>query len=247
MSDESRGLLRRHSRDPWRDAPVGELNEPLLPRWFTILAVAVVPVAVVVTVLAFLMADRGLLPVAERRPPGDATMTHAVGDLVVGGTEPAALGAPCARLQGLRFAGDEADREVLAEGLAELCRPSLPDTVKDAVRAFAEGGNVVRFAVFERTGVDSTRIDGEDRSTVLLNAKYSRTEPRWLAPLVVHELTHRQTPVEARDELAARAAEHRVCRTLAPVSRLDSPGCRDAAELLDLPDPLEALRGAGYR
>lgn len=239
---------REHPRDPWRHTRVGELGEPLLPRWFALLAVLIVPVGLVVGVVAFLNAGRGEVPVAERRPADSGDLTTAVGELEAGDAAPEPLDASCPVVAGIRIAGEARDLRALREGLAELCEAAFPGEVVAPLRRFGAMAGVVRFAVFERTGVDATAtVPVAGRTPVVyLNAKYSRTEPAWLAPLVAYEATMLAgEPDRAETVLRARQAELTVCRTLGLESR--SPGCRDAAALLALPNPAAALGAAGYR
>ncbi|HVM14283.1 MAG TPA: hypothetical protein VM287_08125 [Egibacteraceae bacterium] len=238
-------------RDPWRNAPVGELQEQLLPRWFVILALISVPVAVAAFVAAFTMFGSDEVPVAERRPPPAGGLTHAVGEFAVGTAapvpyEPVAFDAgDCPALDGIRIAGEAADLAALSDGLDALCAVDLDPITADRVRAFAEAGGVVRFAVFEATGVDSTAdLDG---GRILINAKFSQTNPAWIAPLVAHDTTMLSLePGQAEAALAARRAEDTVCAELLG-DRLASRACDDAAALLAAPDPLADLRAAGYR
>lgn len=231
--------------DPWRNAPVGELQEQLLPRWFVLLAVVMVPLAIVAFLAAFLVFGSDEVPVAERRPPPAAGLTHAVGEFAVGDSDPVAHDPGCPLLDGVRIAGAEADLAVLAQGLDALCDADLAGATAERVAAFTAGGGVVRFAVFEATGVDSTAdLDGE---RILLNAKFTQTQPAWIAPLVAHDVTLLDLgPGEAEAALAARAVEDAVCRELFTVVR-PSRACDDAAELLAADDPLADLQAAGYR
>lgn len=232
-------------RDPWHDAPVGELGEQLLPRWFIVLAVVMVPVAIAAVVAAVLVFDAAEVPVSERRPPPAGGLTHAVGELAVGASDPVAYDPRCALLAGMRIAGEERDRAVLSAGLDALCDADLDDATAERVAAFAEDGGVVRFAVFEATGVDSSAdLDGR---RVLVNAKFSQMVPAWIAPLVAHDVTLLDLgPQRAEAALQARRVEHAVCTDLFAEVR-PSRACEDAAGLLALDDPLAALRAAGYR
>lgn len=233
--------------DPWRNAPVGELSEQLLPRWFVITAVISVPVAIVVFVAALVvMGSAEETPLAERRPPPAAGLTHDVGEYAVGDTEPVTWTADgCPLLDGVRIAGHDADLEALSGGLDALCATDLGPATAERVRAFAAAGGVVRFAVFEATGVDSAAdLDGE---RILVNGKFAHSTPAWIAPLIVHDVTLLDLgPGEAEAALAARQAEAAVCGYLfadGPRSR----ACDDAAALVDADDPLADLRAAGYR
>ena len=239
-------MARRAPRDPWRDAPVSELQDQVLPRWFVITAVVMVPVALVAVLGAFLVFGPEEVPVAARRPPPAGGYTHAVGDLRTGDSEPVALPAPCPELGGLRVAGTEQDRAVLAQGLGALCGAALEPGSAALLRAFAGEGGSVRFAQFSDTGVDS--IASTEEPLVLLNNRYAVSlQPAQIAPLVVHDLTARSTgPGTAEGELAARRAEAAACSALLD-TETPSRSCADADALLALDDPLGALRAAGYR
>jgi hypothetical protein len=234
-------------RDPWRKAPVGELQEQLLPRWFVVLCVALVPVAVIAAIAAFVVFDGDPVPVAERRPPPTDELTHDVGEYSVGTSEPVVYEEACQRLEGVRIAGSEADQQALRLGLSGLCNTSLPPVIEDHLTRFAQEGGIVRFAQFQSTGVDSTALLAGDPPQILLNAKLQRSDPLWIAPVVVHDaILLAGAPETAEAALTARQAEDLVCdRVLG--GRRESRGCDDAEELLALPDPLAALRSAGYR
>ena len=234
-------------RDPWRKAPVGELQEQLLPRWFVVLCVALVPVALIAAVVAFVVFDRDEVPVAERRPPPGDELTHDVGEYAVGTSEPIAYEEACPRLRGVQIAGSEADQQALRLGLSGLCTASLPPVIADQLERFAREEGVVRFAQFQSTGVDSAALLEADPPQILLNAKLQRSDPLWIAPVVVHDVVLMAgTPDTAEAALTARQAEDLVCDRILG-GRRESRGCDDAEELLGLSDPIAALRAAGYR
>jgi hypothetical protein len=233
--------------DPWRKAPVGELQEQLLPRWFVLLAVASVPVAIVVFVVAFFAGGTQEVPAAERRPPPTERLTHDVGEIALGEAPPDAWQAQCPALEGIRVAGLASDLEALDAGLRAVCEADLDGPDEAAVAALAGRGAVVRFAAFELTGVDSTVERSTEPPIVLLNGRFTATDPTWIAPLIVHDaVLLAGDPAAAETALAAREAEHRVCQRLFADER-PSRGCDDAAAVVALPDPLGALRDAGYR
>ena len=234
-------------RDPWRKAPVGELGDQLLPRWFVLLCVALIPVAIAAVIAAFVVFAPEDVPVAARRPPPANGLSNDVGDFVVGESEPVPYSQACQRLEGVQVAGTAADQQTLRLGLAALCNTTLPPVIADRLTQFATEGGVVRFAQFERTGVDSTVQLEQQPVTILLNAKLQRTEPLWIGPLVVHDaMIANADPQSAEAALQARRAEDLVCQRLL-VNQRPSRGCDDAAALLTLDDPLQALRDAGYR
>lgn len=238
----------RPPRDPYADAPVGELSDPLLPRWFVLLAVLAVPAAIAVAVWAFVAFGTDEVPVAERRPPPEGALTTAVGELVVGDRPAEPVPDLCPLLDGVRAGGTAADRAVIAEGLAALCDVDLPLEPAQRLQAFAQAGGVVRFAQFQATAVDSTLDTAADPPVVLLNARLARgVDPAWVAPLVVHDTTYlRLDAGSAAAALAARQVEAAVCDQLFADEGDQPPGCRDAAALLGLDDPEAALREAGF-
>ena len=234
-------------RDPWRKAPVGELQEQLLPRWFVLLCLALLPVAIIAGVVAFVVFDSDEVAVAERRPPPNDELTHDVGEYAVGASEPAPYGEACRLLSGVQIAGSEADQQALRLGLSGLCNTSLPPAIADQLEKFALADGIVRFAQFQSTGVDSAALLDGNPPQILLNAKLQRGDPLWIAPVVVHDvMLLAGTPDTAQAALTARQAENLVCDRLLG-GRRESRGCDDAEELLGLPDPLAALRSAGYR
>lgn len=234
------------SGDPWRHAPTSELGDQVLPRWFVLTAIGTVVVAVVVGVVALVLPARRDLPVEARRPPPSATYTTDVGAVAAGASPPRAADPPCELLDGIRLAGTAADREQLRAGLAGLCDADLPDAVTADLRAFARDGGVVRFATFDATGVDSTASRRPAEPTILINTRFQRTNPRWIAPLVAHDVALRGgDPATAESALQARRVEALVCeRVLGPDN--DSRGCADAAAVTGLDEPLAALRAVGF-
>ena len=237
----------RRSRDPWRHARVGEQHDQLLPRWFVLLAIAAVVAAALTAAAAFVLYRPAQVPVAARRPPPAGGLTTAVGARNVGDSRPVVYRDACRMLAGVRVAGSPADPQLLRRGLAGLCNTGLPDDVAERLRRFAARGGVVRFAQFEATGVDSTARLDADPPVVLVNARFARTDPLWIAPLVVHDTTFLdRDPARAESALAARRAEAFVCERLL-AGRRPSRGCTDAQALLAPPDPLAALRNAGFR
>ena len=238
----------RHDRDPWRRAPTSELQDQVLPRWFVLLGLVALPVAVAAAVGAVIAFRPVEVPVAARRPPAaGAALVHDVGRFATGAADPVVFDAGCAQLARMRTAGTELDRAALGEGLRVLCDVDLDADALTAVVAFAAPGGVVRFAQFQATGVDSTG-DPAGRA-ILVNAKFAQTDPTWIAPLVVHDavrLAGDPAADLASEELAARRAEASACTQLF-ADRRPSRGCDDAAALLALPNPLAALEAAGYR
>ncbi len=248
------GSSRDRGRSPYDGARVEELEEPLLPRWFVLLAVALVPVAIGVAVWAFVVFGPEEVPVSERRPPpsDDGTLTTDVGQYNVGDSdaEPIPL-ADCPQWRGIRAGGSEADRGRIDTALSALCEERLPQDVARGVQALARAQGVIRFAQFQATGVDSTLDLAADPPRILLNARFARaeTEPLWIAPLVAHDTTYLTEPVgPAASALAAREAEATMCARLLGDEEDPEPSraCDDARALLELLDPLRALEAAGF-
>jgi hypothetical protein len=235
------------SRDPWAGAPTGELGDQVLPRWFVLTAIGAVVAATIVAVVAFGAPGPSPVPVQARRPPPSSTQTTAVGQIEAGAATATPYEAPCGLLDGLRLAGTPGDRAQLRRGLAALCNIALPPEVARDLRALADDGTALRFATFEATGVDSTASLDTAAPAVFVNARFQRTNPLWIAPLVVHDATLLQgDPATARDALAGRRAEAAVCDLLLPDDD-QSRACTDARTILALDDPLSALRDAGFR
>ena len=217
--------------------PVDELDEPILPRWFVLTMLASIPLALVVFVLAFFGFGRTEVPVAERRPPPANDLSADVGVLAAGERDPVPHEPECPAVDGLGVAGASDDRGLLAATLDVLC--AVPE-VTDDVAALADQEVAVRYASFQRAGVDVA----SDASTVYLDARHVDVEPALAAPLIAYESALRMAPsIDAEAVVSARAAELAACdRLLAERTR----PCEDAAALLDLVDPVAALRDAGF-
>jgi hypothetical protein len=240
-ADLLRRAARRRHKDPYAGLPTDEFEEPILPRWFVVVALLSVPVAMVVFVVAFFGFGRGETPVVERRPPPGEGLTSDVGDLVVGDREPVPHDPACPEVEGYRVAGTDLDRGLLGAGLDALCE--APGDVRAVVEAFAAAQPALRFAAFEATGVDVT--GSADGATVLVNARFSQTPPQTIAPLVAYQaVVVLGDPAEAATIVAARDAELAVCES---VVEAPSRPCDDAAALLALDDPRAALVDAGFR
>lgn len=201
--------------------------------------VVVGAVALVAAFLVFRPKDQA---VATLRPPPADGYTHDIGGAPAVEGPVTELDAACPRLDGVRLGGTAADVELLARGLAPLCDVS---DHADLVEAFAAAAGTVRFAEFPATTVDSVTSLAEP--LILVNARFSVTEPSWIAPLVIHDLvTLAGEPGAAATALAAREAEFDACVALFSQSYA-SPSCADAATLVALDDPVSALQEVGYR
>lgn len=243
-SRDARSADPRFSKDPWADAPVEELQDQVLPRWFVLLAIAAVVVGAVVLVMALLATAPREVPLGERRPPpGNSGLTHDVGALEVGTSEPVVYERACSLLEGVRVAGTAADQANLRRSLAAACNAAGGD-VAEGLRAFADAGGVVRYATFSETGVDSTATTSENPPVIYLNSRFSSASGLLGAPLIAHDVVAVTDPGDARTELDARIAEADVCASLfAELPR----SCETATALVTTPGALRLLRAAGYR
>ncbi|WP_370324675.1 hypothetical protein [Euzebya sp.] len=237
------------ARDVYAGARSEELAEPLLPRWFVLLALTAVPVALGVAVWAFGVFGPHDGPGAERRPPPAGDLATDVGQFNVGTSAPEPLTLEgCARYRGIQGAGSDADVARIDAAVSALCEVTVPEAVARRLQAFAAADGVIRFAQFQATGVDSTLDVSTDPPRVLLNARFARddTESWWIAPLVAHDTTFLELdPTLAASALEAREAEAVICDRLEEDDR-PSRACEDARALVDLLDPIRALEAAGF-
>ncbi|MGH3441216.1 MAG: hypothetical protein ACRDUY_04060 [Nitriliruptorales bacterium] len=230
-------------------------GEPLLHRWFAIALVILVPAGLAVVVWAFLSIPETTIPPAARRPPGTDSVTHERGAAELNATRATAPGPDCA--DAIAVVGDASAHAAGRRSLSTVCQ--LLSRAGDAELAAARQGleewaardGVLRFAVFELNGVDSSTREEDGRTVVELNAKFQFEPGERAAPSILHELVHigagmPGTAVTAEGELAAIEAQDVACRML--VLRDDPPrGCNDAAELLAGDDPLADIVAAGYQ
>ena len=238
------------TRPVYEGARTEELEEPLLPRWFVLLAIGMIPVALGVAVWAFIVFGPEEVPVAERRPPDpDLRLTTDVGQYNIGETAAVPLQfADCQFFRGIHAGGSELDRERIQTAMTVLCDARPPTAVVQSIATFARQRGVIRFAQFQATGVDSTLDLGADVPLILLNARFSRedTDALWIAPLVAHDTAYLELPAgRAESEVEARTRELAVCDLLLSETR-PSRACDDAAAVLDLLDPVRALQAAGF-
>lgn len=229
-------------------------GEPLLHRWFAIAMVVLVPVALGVVVWAFLSIPETTISPAARRPPGTAAATHERGDAELGQAAATAAGPDCA--EGITMVGDASAHASARRALSTVCQllqragEGELAAAGRGLQRWASRGGVVRFAIFELNGVDSTARDEGGRVVVELNNKFQFEPGERAAPAIVHELVHIEAgmpgrTVTAEAELAAVTAQDVACGML--VLRTEAPrGCRDAAELLARDDPLAELLMVGY-
>jgi hypothetical protein len=233
--------------------PTLPTGEPVLQRWFVLFALTMVPVAIAVVVWAFLSIDRDELTAAERRPAGGPTVTIARGEAMLAETRDAEPGPGCA--QAIRIIGDAGSRTSAAAALDGVCelieRGDFPE-VREGLVTWIAGGGQLRVATFELAGVESSARLEEDRLIVELNARFQFEDPLRGAPAIAHQLVLLTDPawpgaaVGVTTELAGAEAQRRACEVLEfgdPAPR----GCRDAAELLEVADPVGDLLEVGFR
>lgn len=238
---------------PGDGLPTLPTGEPVLARWFVLIMLVLVPVAIGVVVWAFLSIPEADIAPAERRPPGTAEVTYDRGEAQFTTTRETEPGPDCA--QRVTLIGDEGARATGRAALATLCevlaRPGL-DPARDGLRAWA--GGRLEIAVFERSGVESsTRIE-DGAPVVELNAKFQFVDAARAAPVLVHELTllgddeFPGRPVSARAALEATEAQQLACEELDLLDDDEPPrGCLDAEALLAGERPLDELVEAGFR
>lgn len=241
---------------PLRDSgrPTLPTGEPVLHRWFVLAMLVLVPIALGVSIWAatFVFGRTPIEP-ADRRPPGDETTTIDRGDAQLGTITDTVPGPSCAA--SVRIVGDPAAQRQASRALGATCSLLRRGGFTDAeagLREWAANRGELRFAVFERSGVESSlRRDGEGRLSLELNASFQFEDATRAAPAIVHQLTlladrgFPGAPITAERALLGTQAQASACDRL--VFTDDQPrGCLDVAELLADPDPLTALEAAGY-
>jgi hypothetical protein len=249
-------MSERPPLPPLRDSGLPTLpsGEPVLHRWFVIAMLILVPIALAVSVWAAVMVFGGSEPIppAERRPPGDATTTVDRGDAELGTIEDTIAGPSCATA--IRVVGDPGAQGQAGRALGATCALLQRDGLEDAragLDAWITNRGQLRYAVFERSGVESSmRTDG-GRLVLELNASFQFEDATRAAPAIVHQLTLLAdpgwpgAPVTAERALRGAEAEALACDRL--VFTADPPrGCLDVEELLASEDPLGQLLAAGY-
>jgi hypothetical protein len=232
--------------------PTLPTGEPVLARWFVVLMLLLVPAAIGVTVWAVLSIPDAEIGAAERRPPGDGQVTYDRGDAMLGETLDAEAGPACAG--NVELLGDEGGRAAARVAMRAVCEalrtPGL-DEARDGLRAMA--GGQLQFAIFERSGVESSTRVEDGVPTIELNAKFQFEDAARAAPVVIHELTllggdFPGRPVGATAAVRATEAQALACDALDLLDEDDPPrGCLDAVELLRHEDPVGELLAAGMR
>jgi hypothetical protein len=241
---------------PLRDdgLPTLPTGEPVLHRWFVIAMLILVPLAIGVSIwAATFVFGRETIPPADRRPAGDAATTVDRGDAVLGTIEDSEPGPSCA--SAARVVGDDGARAAGSRALGATCSLLRTGGFADAeagLREWVTGRGKLRFAVFERSGVESSlRATEDDRLVIELNASFQFEDATRAAPAIIGQLVQLAqrsfpgAPVTAETALAAAEAQAAACDRLV-FSDGGPRGCLDVAELLDEDDPLASLLDAGY-
>lgn len=240
---------------PLRDdgLPTLATGEPVLQRWFVIAMLTLVPLALAVTVWAFLAIDREPLSAAERRPAGGPEVTIARGEAMLSETRDAEPGPGCS--QAIRIVGDPGSQTTARAALETVCglidSGDFPLLREGLVNWIASGGQL-RIATFELSGVESSARVEDERLVVELNAKFQFQAARRAAPALVHQLVLLTdpgwpgAPVGVTTELRAAEQQRQACTAL---DFGDDPprSCRDAVELLEADDPVADLLAVGFR
>lgn len=242
-------------------------GEPLLQRWFVIPMLLLVVVGIGVSIwMAVTVLGSERIPVAERRPPGTAEVTHERGDAVLNETTETEPGPGCA--SDIELFGDPGARGTGRAALQATCqvlRSNEFSLAQVGLSRWAEADGQLRVAVFEVTGLESSMrverrseqsgesvTDGTGERIVLeLNPRFQFEEARRAAPMVVHELVHLATswpgdPVTAEAELEAMRYQHQACVDLGLMDDDPPRGCLDAELLTTAPDAIQQLVDAGY-
>jgi hypothetical protein len=186
-------------------------------------------------------------PLYERRPPPAAGQSHAVGLVEVSRLPPVPV--RCGAIEGLRVAGDDVVRPVLVEAIERgLCRRlgGLDPRLADRIATAARRGTVVSFGSFERTGIDSTTLDGTP-PRVVVNTRFAGAFKGYLLQVLVHELWHGgSVGVTAEEEYAAREVENAICLLQREIA--SARGCDEARRIVEhgRAEAVRRLREAGY-
>ncbi len=234
------------------DAPPSAPDgSPLLHRWFAIAMLILVPLGLGVVVWAFLAAGDTTLSAAERRPVGDASITHDRGSVILADEATRVAAEGCG--EGITLEGDPGGLAVARRALAATCQLLQRAEFAQAsvgLERWKEAGGVLRVGAFELTGVDSTALLEDGRLVIELNAVFQLVDAVQAAPSLVHELAHLAgswpgATLSAEAELAAVQLQDVACARLN--FRTDPPrACLDADELLADPDPAARLAEAGF-
>lgn len=227
-------------------------GEPVLARWFVLGMIPLVVIGLVVTVLVFVsMFGREEFTAAQRRPPGTASVTHQRGTAVLNEITELEPATGCAT--GVTLFGDEGARAATRRGLAATCQLLASGDFPGAsagMQAFIEHDGLLRIAVFEFSGTESSARVEEQRVVIELSPRFQFADATRSAPFILHELVHIAgpwpgEPVTAQQEVAATRVTAAACDRLAQGE--NSPlGCIDAATILATDDPVQEFLDAGY-
>jgi len=240
---------------PLRDdgLPTLPTGEPVLARWFVITMLLLVPIALIVTVVAWRAADREPPAAIERRPAGTETITHDRGDALFPTSEGAEPGPSCA--EGVQLTGDRAaisaGRRALSAACQLIASGGLP-LAEAGLATWLASDPLVRVGTFEASGVDASARSEDWRIVLELNARYLFEDATRAAPVVIHQLGLIGQPdwpgaiISAQAEAASLAEQLRACGRLSLPDGVPRP-CRDAAELLALADLVGELIAVGFR
>lgn len=249
-------MSERPPLPPLQDAgrPMLATGEPVLHRWFVLAMLVLVPIALGVSIwAATFVFDREVIEPADRRPPGDGVATIDRGEAELGTLTDSVAGPSCATA--IRIVGDPAAHGQASRALGATCsqlRRGGLEAAEAGLQEWIANGGRLRFAVFERSGVESTlRRDEDGRLTLELNASFQFEDATRGAPAIVHQLTlladrgFPGAPITAERALLGAQAQALTCDRL--ILGADEPrGCLDVAELLADPDPLGSLIASGY-
>jgi hypothetical protein len=233
--------------------PTLATGEPVLARWFVIVMLLLVPIALTVMLIAWRATDREPLGTIERRSVGGPTVTIDRGDAQFPEATTTEPGPDCA--QDAVLVGDDSARAAARRALGATCQLvrdlDLPATAA-GLETWLASGALMRVGVFERSGVDASARLEDGRIVLELNARFLFEDATRAAPALVHQLVLIGQPdwpgatVTADAELTAARELLVACARL--VLPAGSPrACLDAQELLDLDDPRGALIAAGFR
>ena len=255
----ARQLIGRPRRlEPDEVAAIKARPWPRLPWWLW-LAVAVTTVAMVVVAVGIFGSVPDQLPVAARRSPPAANLSHGVGEFRVPILLPADRDrlvrrqAGCPRLDQVTLVGTAGEVALLDAAATKLCALRSTAPIERARSGLQDARAVVAFAEFELTINESTTVFGAGPPQVLVHSKFQQGEAAAdrVAVVLAHEGAHvaDARPPDAVAELAARTTELEACDQLFTGGAQPNRGCADAAALL-APDDATAIRRlkeAGYR
>lgn len=232
--------------------PTLPTGEPILHRWFVLTMLVLAPVAVGVSIWAFLSIPDGHVPPAQRWPVGNDVVTIDRGDAELVATTESSAGPSCA--ESIELLGDQGARAAALRALSATCQLLSSGQFPRSQAGFdtwVGNSGALRMAVFELSGVEgSTRIE-DGRMMLELNAKFVFEDATRAAPVIMHQLAliadegWPGRPVSATSQLAATQIQDAACSRLS-FGGVPPRGCRDAEELLALEDPRQAIIDAGF-